>query len=112
MGGGVPSGGGGVGAEDVRDHKADGAFETDHLVHLIIDGGVLSDATALVRILSQKLSELGDLHVLSKQVIDDLASIDLLLNRQLLHEVSDLAIEIDRQIEFAVRVVESISYAF
>ena len=59
-----------------------------------------------------KSLELDDLHILSKQLIDDLTAINLLFDRQLLHEVSYFAIEIDRQIEFAVRVVEFTSYAF
>ena len=56
--------------------------------------------------------ELDDLHVLSEKSVDDLTAIDLLFDGQLLHKVSYFAFEIDRQVEFAVGVVELAALTF
>lgn len=53
-----------------------------------------------------------DLHILTEQRVNDLASVNLPFSRQLFHEIGYLRVELNREIEFAVRIGEFTSNTF
>jgi hypothetical protein len=56
--------------------------------------------------------EFDNLHMFPEQLIYDLVSIDFLVDRQFVNEVSYFAIQIDRKIELPILAVKFASYAF